>query len=51
MNIIEVIYENIKKEVVRIYEEPALSERLNYSRNKRTRRRYYVNYISITKSQ
>ena len=28
MNTIEVIYENIKKEVVRIYEEPALSERL-----------------------
>ena len=28
MNTIEVIYENIKKEVVRVYEEPALSERL-----------------------
>ena len=28
MNTIEVIYENIKKEVVCIYEEPALSERL-----------------------
>ena len=28
MNTVEVIYENIKKEVVRIYEEPALSKRL-----------------------
>ncbi len=28
MNTIEVIYENIKKDVVRIYEEPALSKRL-----------------------
>ena len=28
MHTIEVIYENIKKEVVRVYEEPALSERL-----------------------
>ena len=28
MNTVEVIYENIKEEVVRIYEEPALSKRL-----------------------
>ena len=28
MNTVEVIYENIKKEVVRIYEEPVLSKRL-----------------------